>query len=154
VWNSASGSDDSQSPEASTHGTPGTSWDALALSKLSVIATGGAADKFTIVVSPVGNFNATHDPNKPGLWKIASFTSIEGFDLSKFSLDTSLLTTGQNLGGFYVSADTQLDGSGDLNLRYVPEPSLGCGLIIAGGIAAALRRRRRQFAVCAPRPRE
>jgi len=142
VWDSSSGSNDSQSAEATTHGTPGTSWDSLTLAALSINATNVSGSQVVIVISPVGNFNATHDPNKPGKWAIATFTSILNFDISKFLVDTSHLTSGQNLGGFYVSPSTQMDGSGELDLNYVPEPSLG-GLVLTTGALAALRRRRR-----------
>jgi len=47
-----------------------------------------------------------------------------------------------NLGGFYVSNQAAGDGSFDIELNYVPEPS--SGVVVALGVAASVLRRRRR----------
>jgi autotransporter-associated beta strand protein len=142
VWDSDSGSDHSQSPQASAPGTPGTNWDTLTLQKLSITATGVGADTFKIVVSPLAGFLASQDPDKPGKWKIASFTSIAGFDPSKFLVDVSAIPANLRPGPFSVGIDLSPDGSGELELNYAPEPSLGGALAIAAAVVALRRRAR------------
>lgn len=123
-------------------GTPGSDWDKLTLTGMSVTATTGS--KFTIVLTPLTGFLATHDPNAYQVWTIGSYTSIDPlntFDTSKFIVDTSALAPSENLGGFYVRVSNP-SGAGDLELVYVPEPGTACIMLLP--ITLAMKRRRRR----------
>ncbi|CAN5487439.1 hypothetical protein BH09PLA1_BH09PLA1_24900 [soil metagenome] len=141
TWESAKGSVESQGASG-PDGTPGTDWDKLSISGMSITATSGS--KFTIILKPLAGFLATHDPNESGRWVIGSYTSVDpvnGFDTDQFVVDTSALAADQNLGGFYVRATSSI-GAGDLELIYVPEPSGGLICIGLAGLAGLRRRQR------------
>ena len=127
---------------AGPDGTPGTDWDKLTLTSISITANSG--NRFTIVLTPLSGFLATHNPNEGGRWVIASYTSIDGgngFDVDKFTVDTSALDPSLNIGGFYVRA-TSLSSAGDLELIYVPEPTGGVALLLAASLGLGRSRGR------------
>lgn len=143
-----------------TGGTPGTNWDELVMSGLTVSAGSGTA--FTItptgnVSVGIGNYN----------WVIADVTSsgnlsVNGSPVSlgtslplgsnqAFALDTSFLTVNNSApiaSEFSLEYISDGGSGGDLVLEYdaVPETRT-CILVLSGGLAIVLSRHRRRQAV-------
>ena len=124
-------------------GTAGgaTGWDLFTIDSVSVTATGGS--KFAVQVVGVGITNGTNWDGTSGEkhFTIAKHNGATGFsagDLAAFDVVVSGFDADENLGGFYLN----VDGGGDLELVYVPEPT---ALVSISAIASAalLRRRRR-----------
>jgi autotransporter-associated beta strand protein len=125
-------------------GSAGVHWDLLTLDLVTVTATSGS--KFTVNVVGLningGNWNAQSGEKH---FKIAdsttgAFGALTPAELQqKFAVVVSGFTPEQNLGGFYLN----VDGGGDLELVYVPEPACTATLL-ATGVAALARPRRRR----------
>lgn len=118
-----------------------TGWDLLTLDSVSVTATAG--NKFAITVVGVNITNGSNwDPTSGEKhFKIADRQGATGFsagDLAKFSLIVSGFDADENIGGFYLN----VDGGGDLEIVYVPEPSSVVIGLFGASLLAARRRRR------------
>ena len=106
------------------------------MTSLNITATAGSP--FTIKVIGTPTNLVPDDGSHTFTWKIAHVTNaggINGFDVSKFLVDTSAFVGHPHL---LITVNQATD---DLTLSYVPEPS-SFGMISLAGISLLRRRRR------------
>ena len=142
---------------SSLTGTAGTNWDLFSVGGLLNMSGVTSANKWNLVVTGDSGFAGWTDTNSYSYVfaqaaSVSGFSSTVGTDVtSLFNITTSGIASKPNAsfnvnGDFKVLVGSGTDGNGNqittLNLMAVPEPSTHSLLLIGGGLAAVLFRRR------------
>lgn len=128
-------------------GAAGSAWDLVNVNGTLSI-TSGSSSPFKLVLQTYTLADSTgllsnFDQNEDYVWKIASATSISGFNANNFLVDTSAFANPLN-GAFSVTGDAT---GIYLNYTAVPEPSANAVLCAAAMAVVFVARRRRNARV-------